>query len=96
VLTVSDRGIGIDVTDEPRVFERFYRGERARRSGASGSGLGLAIARSIVRQHGGLISMKARDGGGTQVTVTLPQMEAAPVLGPSPASAVRGVERPAG
>jgi two-component system, OmpR family, sensor kinase len=73
VLRVEDEGIGIDPVDRPKVFERFYRGQAARRVNGSGSGLGLAIVRWIVERHGGSIVLDTPDGGrGTLVTVRFP------------------------
>jgi two-component system OmpR family sensor kinase len=72
VLRVDDDGIGIALADLPHVFERFYRGDAARRIDASGSGLGLPIARWIVERHGGTIRIQRSERGGTLVTVRLP------------------------
>jgi two-component system OmpR family sensor kinase len=72
VLRVEDDGIGIALSEVPHVFERFYRGEAARRLDASGSGLGLPIARWIVERHGGQIRIESRSSHGTLVTVRLP------------------------
>ena len=72
-IRVEDEGIGIDAADLPRVFERFYRAEVARRIDSSGSGLGLPIVRWIVERHGGAITLQGRDSGrGTLATVRLP------------------------
>lgn len=68
---VEDTGIGIDATDHGRLFERLYRGPRARAMRPSGTGLGLAIARWIVESHAGTIDLANREGGGTVATVTL-------------------------
>ena len=72
VLRVDDDGIGIALADLPHVFERFYRGDAARRIDASGSGLGLPIAHWIVERHGGTIRIQRSERGGTLVTVRLP------------------------
>jgi signal transduction histidine kinase len=72
VLRVEDDGIGIALSELPHVFERFYRGDAARRLDASGSGLGLPIARWIVERHGGQIRIESRPSHGTLVTVRLP------------------------
>jgi two-component system OmpR family sensor kinase len=69
ILTVSDRGPGIPSGEEERIFERFYRLDRAR-SGA-GTGLGLAIARGLAEQHGGILTASNRSGGGTVFTLRL-------------------------
>lgn len=71
-ITISDTGIGISESERSRVFERLYRGARARTLRPSGTGLGLAIARWIVEAHGGRIALGARPEGGTTVTITLP------------------------
>lgn len=73
-LTVEDTGIGIETADVPRVFERFFRADRARQkdAGLGGSGLGLSICQAIVQAHGGTIQLRSRIGQGTTVTVRLP------------------------
>lgn len=71
VIQVDDDGIGIPAADLPHVFERFYRGDSARRADRSGSGLGLAIARWIVERHCGMITLEPRSPRGTRVTVRL-------------------------
>lgn len=70
-LEVQDTGSGIAAEDLPFVFERFYRGDRAR-SDSGESGLGLAIARSIVEAHGGRIAVRSTPGSGTTFTMTIP------------------------
>ncbi len=72
VLTVADTGAGIPPDDVPRIFDRFFRGDRARSRGEDGAGLGLAIARWIVESHGGKIRAESAVGAGTTITVTLP------------------------
>jgi len=72
IIRVTDTGIGLDETDRQRLFERLYRGSRAREMRPSGTGLGLAIARWIVESHAGTIELADRDGGGTVATVELP------------------------
>ncbi|MBI2778152.1 MAG: HAMP domain-containing histidine kinase [Chloroflexi bacterium] len=71
VIRVEDTGIGLDDNRE-RLFERLYRGARARELRPSGTGLGLAIARWIVESHAGTIELTDREGGGTVALVTLP------------------------
>jgi signal transduction histidine kinase len=72
-LQVRDTGVGIDASEIPHIFERFYRGSRANEARGSGSGLGLAIAKSIVDMHTGRIAVESRVGAGTTMTVTLPR-----------------------
>lgn len=72
MVRVEDTGIGLDEADRERLFERLYRGTRAREMRPSGTGLGLAIARWIVDSHGGTIDLSGREAGGTVATVTLP------------------------
>jgi signal transduction histidine kinase len=72
-LEVRDTGVGIDASEIPHVFERFYRGSRAHEARGSGSGLGLAIVKSIVDMHGGRVAVESRVGAGTTFTVILPR-----------------------
>ena len=73
IMRVADTGIGIDPTELPHVFDRFYRGTGAAETRALGSGLGLAIAKSIVDMHHGLITVDSSPGDGTTVEVRLPR-----------------------
>ena len=72
VLTVEDTGVGIPQEDLPKVFDRFYRVDKARSRAAGGTGLGLSIVRDMVRQHGGSVSVQPRDPEGTCFTVRFP------------------------
>jgi two-component system, OmpR family, phosphate regulon sensor histidine kinase PhoR len=72
VVKVQDNGIGIPRQDLPRVFERFYKSDRARTRGRGGTGLGLAIARHIVEAHGGRIWVQSKEGRGSTFFFTLP------------------------
>jgi signal transduction histidine kinase len=72
-VTVEDTGDGLEPEAVSRMFDRFWRGDRARTSGAgAGAGLGLAIARGLVEAHGGRIWAESRPGGGARVSFTLP------------------------
>jgi signal transduction histidine kinase len=79
VIEVEDTGIGIAAADQARIFDRFYRVERAR--GGEGTGLGLAIVQRIVTLHGGEIGVRSAPGAGSTVTLTVPA--AVPARAPS-------------
>jgi heavy metal sensor kinase len=72
VITVQDSGVGIPHEEQEKIFERFYRVDRARSREQGGVGLGLAIARWIVSQHHGTISVESRQGEGAIFRVNLP------------------------
>jgi len=72
LVAIRDHGIGIPRADRERVFERFYKVDRARSRVAGGTGLGLAIARHVVAAHGGRISLESEVGKGSTFTVRLP------------------------
>ena len=72
VLRVSDTGIGIPSRDLDRIFERFYRVDRARSRETGGTGLGLAIVRHVVENHGGEIAVESELGRGTTFRVRFP------------------------
>ena len=71
-LSVRDSGRGIAPEDLPHVFERFYRGDKARQRDKGESGLGLAIAKSLVEAHGGAISVHSAPGQGATFSIALP------------------------
>ena len=73
VIEVRDTGIGIAKAELSRVFERFYKSDRARTRGRGGTGLGLAIARHIVEAHGGRIWVKSKEGRGSSFFFSLPR-----------------------
>ena len=77
VFTVEDTGIGIPTEDREKVFERFYRVDKARSREAGGTGLGLSIVHDIVLRAGGSIRLEERSGGGSRFQVTLPLAEEA-------------------
>jgi len=77
-LEVADTGIGIPREDQARVFERFYRVDKARSRELGGTGLGLSIVKHLVQSIGGTINVASRVGSGTQFTVKLPRFHPAP------------------
>ena len=72
VASVSDTGIGIDPEDVPRVFDRFWRADKARSREQGGAGLGLSIAKWIVDVHGGSISVESALGKGSVFAIRVP------------------------
>jgi two-component system phosphate regulon sensor histidine kinase PhoR len=73
LFSVSDTGVGIPAEDLPRIFERFYKADRARSGG--GTGLGLAIAKHVIEGHGGRIWAESTEGQGSTFFFTLPSVE---------------------
>jgi signal transduction histidine kinase len=84
VITVKDSGVGIPEGEQSKIFERFYRVDKARSRAQGGAGLGLAIAHWIVSQHGGSIRVESRSGDGATFRVELPTI-ATLVKNPLPA-----------
>ncbi len=72
IFTVADTGIGIPRSDQPRIFERFYRVDAARSREAGGTGLGLAIAKHLIEVHGGRIWVESEVGEGSQFHIAVP------------------------
>ena len=75
-VRVTDNGIGIPEKDLPRLFDRFYRVDKARSRESGGTGLGLSIAQEILNQHKGSIEISSEYGKGTSVLITMPAAEA--------------------
>ena len=71
-ITVADRGLGIPVAEQERIFERFYRVDSARSRSTGGTGLGLAIVKHICANHGGSVTVWSREGEGSTFTIRLP------------------------
>ena len=72
VLEVRDTGIGIAPEDVPRVFTRFWRGEKSRSRATGGAGIGLSIVKELVQAHGGDVTVESTPGEGSAFTVRLP------------------------
>lgn len=73
LVTVADQGCGIEVAEQGRIFERFYRTKKHRENRESGTGVGLALVKEIVTQHGGRIEVESRPGSGSTFSVFLPR-----------------------
>ncbi len=78
IIEVVDHGIGIPVASLDRIFERFYRVDRARSRDTGGTGLGLSIVRHVVTNHGGEVNVRSREGEGSTFSLSLPRNRAHP------------------
>ena len=72
VVSISDDGVGIPLSDQPHIFERFYRVHKDRSRDAGGTGLGLSIVKHTVQAHGGSIAVKSKPGEGATFVMSLP------------------------
>jgi two-component system, OmpR family, sensor histidine kinase SenX3 len=72
-IRISDTGIGIPEGKIPRIFERFYRVDKARSKATGGTGLGLSIVRHVAENHGGRVTVHSTPGEGSTFTVYLPR-----------------------
>ena len=75
-IAVVDQGIGIPKEEQERVFERFYRVDKARSRATGGTGLGLSIVKHVMAQHGGMVTVDSTLGEGSTFTLSLPLAEA--------------------
>jgi two-component system, OmpR family, sensor histidine kinase SenX3 len=71
-IVVTDRGVGIPARDIDRIFERFYRVDRARSRDTGGTGLGLSIVRHVATNHAGEVTVQSREGEGSVFTIRVP------------------------
>jgi len=71
-LSISDHGIGIEIKDQPRIFDKFYRSQDSKARALEGSGLGLFLAQEIVKAHGGKIRLDSEPGCGSKFSILIP------------------------
>ena len=91
-IAVVDQGIGIPKEEQERVFERFYRVDKARSRATGGTGLGLSIVKHVAADHGGTVELWSAPGRGSTFTLVLPRLgEGEPVEGESVGSGSVGV-----
>ena len=84
-LMVADNGIGIPATDHDRIFERFYRVDKARSRDTGGTGLGLSIVRHVATNHGGEVLVSSQEGEGSTFVLRIPTATV-----PEPSNDVQG------
>ena len=75
IISITDTGIGIEPMEQGKIFQRFYRTDRARSPQIQGTGLGLAIVKNIVEAHSGIINLKSYPGKGSTFTIELPEVK---------------------
>ncbi len=93
-LTVTDNGLGIPTHDLDRIFERFYRVDRARSRETGGTGLGLSIVRHVATNHGGQVGVRSVEGEGSEFTLQIPAGRTGPVPVDEPEHAESSVQVP--
>ena len=74
-IVVEDTGVGVPAEDVDKIFDRFYRVDKARSRAAGGTGLGLSIVQDTAKRHGGVVTAQRREPEGTRFTVTFPLCE---------------------
>lgn len=83
-MQVADGGPGIPEAELPRIFDPFYRGERARLEQIRGAGLGLSLLHEIAEEHGGTVSVRSEPGRGAEFSMRLPAVFGRPNAGANP------------